>query len=242
MTTNPLFAAWPYVASGVMVGGVLLRYLLSRRDPEALAAELSQAKEVFAGSRLWRVTLLLLILGHLGVLLFARSVLAWNSNPFRLYLLEGAAFMLGVLCLGSWIKLVLRHLARHDGSALLDLGDTAFLALLFVGILSGLLAAIVYRWGSSWGAMILSPYAISLLHGSPAANLALQMPFLVRLHVFSAFAAMAAFPLTRLSAFPVSAMRYALSWTGRQLSSAGQPVEVWFRKHNPARWLWPEED
>jgi nitrate reductase gamma subunit len=111
-----------------------------------------------------------------------------------------------------------------------------------VGVLSGLLLAVLYRWGSSWGAMILTPYTASLLRGKPAANFILQMPFLVRLHVFSLFAAVAIVPATRLGTAIVGALQAILTGFGKPISAGGRAAEAWLRKHNPAPWFWPEED
>jgi nitrate reductase gamma subunit len=82
----------------------------------------------------------------------------------------------------------------------------------------------------------------SLVRTKPAANLASQMPFLVRLHVFSAFAAVAVFPLTRLAAFVIFALNWAFVLLGRTFATTTRILEAWTRKHSPAAWLWPEED
>jgi hypothetical protein len=68
------------------------------------------------------------------------------------------------------------------------------------------------------------------------------MPFLIRLHVVSAFAALAVIPATRLSAILVAGLNYSFNLMGRPLSFAKRGAEVWLSKHNPAAWLWPEED
>jgi nitrate reductase gamma subunit len=123
-----------------------------------------------------------------------------------------------------------------------ELSDTVFLTLLFVGVFSGLLVAALYRWGSSWGAITLSPYIVSLVRGNPTAGFAVQMPFLVRLHVFSAFAVLAVLPLTRTASFLVFALHRSFVVVGRPISAVVRAGEAWLRKHNPAPWLWPEED
>ncbi len=242
MKTDFLFAVFPYVAVGLLAAGIFVRYLLLRKQAAAMSAEISEARAVFATGRLWRVSLLLLIAGHLIAVVLPGAILAWNGNRFRLYLLEGIAFAIGVAALGGWLALMWQNLKRHGGSVLAELSDTALLALLFVGILSGLLLAVLYRWGSSWGAMILTPYTASLLRGKPAANFILQMPFLVRLHVFSLFAAVAIVPATRLGTAIVGALQAILTGFGKPISAGGRAAEAWLRKHNPAPWFWPEED
>jgi len=237
-----LFAVWPYLAVGCLVIGTGGRYLLARRSSAALAEEASDAWTAFGRGWLWQIGLLLLLAGHFAGLVFPRFILGWNVNPTRLYLLEGLAFAAGLLALGGWCMLAWRQLKDDSGWWLTQLADSAFLALLFVGLLSGTLMAVFYRWGSSWGVMTLTPYVRSLLSGQPAVNTTVQMPFLIRLHVVSAFAALAVIPATRLSAILVAGLHYSFNLMGRPLSFAKRGAEAWLSKHNPAAWLWPEED
>jgi nitrate reductase gamma subunit len=242
MNRNLLFSAWPYVATALFLTGIVVRYLLERRHATAVKDEMSEAWTVFCGSRLWRLSVMVLLLGHAGALLFPQTLLALNRVPVRLYLLEAFALIAGLSAVVGAATLLWRHLGRSNRSAITELSDTIFIALLLVGIVSGLLMAVLYRWASSWGALILTPYIVSLLRGSPASGLAAQMPLVVRLHVFSTFAAIAVLPLTRLAAFFVFAMNAGLRRLTRPVSAAGRAAEDWLRRHNPASWLWPEED
>jgi nitrate reductase gamma subunit len=144
--------------------------------------------------------------------------------------------------LAGCVALIWRHLERTNRSAITELSDTIFVALVLLGILSGLLMAVLHRWGSAWGALILTPYMASLLKLRPAAGLVMQTPFLVRLHVFSVFAMLAVLPLTRLAAFLIFALHSTLTLLGRPISATGRAAESWLRRHNPSAWLWPEED
>lgn len=240
MKMDFLFGVFPYVSLGLLAAGMLVRYLLLRKQDTA--AEVSQAKAIFASGRLWQVSLLLLVAGHLILLFAPRALLSWNGNRTRLYLLEAATFAVAVAALAGWLTLMWRNMKRHGGSMLTELSDTVLLALLFVGIFSGLLLAGLYRWGSSWGAIIMAPYLASLVRGKAAANFVVQMPFLVRLHVFSFFAAVAIVPATRLGSVVIGAVQAILAAIGKPLSAAGQGAAAWLRKHNPAPLFWPEED
>jgi len=242
MKLNFLFAIFPYVALGLLAVGTAVRYLLFRKQPEIVSSEVREAKVLFAGNRLWQISLAFLLAGHLIALIMPRALLQWDSSRTRLYLLEGAVFAIGCAALAGWLVILWRNLKHHDESALTGLSDAILLALLFVGISSGLLMAVLYRWGSAWGAMILTPYFISVLQGKAAANFVSQMPFLVRLHVFSLFASIAILPATRLGTVLVAALRAVLGVSGRLAGAAARAAEAWFKKHNPAPWLWPEED
>jgi nitrate reductase gamma subunit len=242
MNRNLLFFAWPYVATSLFLTGIVVRYLLERKNATAVKEEVSEAWAVFRGSRVWRVSVIVLLVGHAGALLFPQTLLAWNRIPERLYLLEAFALTAALLTAAGGAMLLWRYLGRSNRSTITELADTILIALLLVGIFSGLMMAILYRWASSWGALVLTPYIASLLRGKPAAELAVQMPFVVRLHVFSTFAAIAVLPLTRLAAFFVFAINAGMGLLARLISAAGHPAEEWLRRHNPAPWLWPEED
>ena len=240
MKNNFLFGILPYLSLGLLAVGILARYLLLKK--QGVAADVSQARNAFASGRLWQGSVLLLVAAHLVVVLAPRGVLLWNASTARLYLLESVAFAAGLAALAGWLALLWRSLRQRGGSLLTELSDTVMLALLFVGITSGLLLAAFYRWGSSWGAMVLAPYLASLLHGKAEAGLMIQMPFLVRLHVFSMFAAIAVTPATRLGSVILAALQAILGALAKPLAAAGRAAAAWARKHNPAPLFWPEED
>jgi len=240
--TNFAFAAWPYISLSLLAVGIVVRYFQARKQMEAVSAEVTEAKSVFLGSRLWQTSLLFLLAGHVAGVVLPKAVLWWNGSVARLYILEGAAFAVGLAALGSWLVLMWRHLGESKRSAFIELADTVFLSLVFVGLVSGLLMAVFYRWASSWGAITLAPYIASLPGGRPATRFISDMPILVRIHVFSAFAAVAVLPLTRLAAVLVRGLHFCVLITSRPLTAVGQAIAGWVRRRNPAAWLWPEED
>lgn len=241
MNDSSLFILWPYAALALLVVGTAFRYVLARRRPDLLAAEMSEAKAVFGGKIFW-FSMVLLIVAHLVGLLLPRALLNWNASPARLYLLEGLGFALGLAAAVTGFILVWKHLGRSGHSLLAEICDTVFLALLLVVVVSGLLVAMKYRWGSSWGAMILTPYVVSVLRGTPALNFITELQPLVKLHVLSTVAAVAVIPLTRLSTLVVSVLHISVGLAGWPFAAAGRAAERWIRKHNPSAWFWPEED
>ena len=170
MKTNFLFAAWPYIALSLLLVGIGVRYLLDRRQMEAVAKEMSEARALFGGGMIWRASLLLLVAAHFTGMVLPRVVLWWNGSPGRLYLLEGAGLIAGIAALVCLCALVARHLGHSNRPLITELSDTVFLALLLVGILSGVLTAVLYRWGSTWSAVTLAPYLASLVRARPAAG------------------------------------------------------------------------
>jgi nitrate reductase gamma subunit len=240
MSTNFVFTWWPYVAMALFIAGLAIRYACTR------GAKLPKARALFVGAGWLRLSLVLLFLGHLTGLLFPRQVVLWNSMPARLYVLEGFAFILGVGTLVGWARLMWRHLGRSGGSVASQLGDSVFLSVSFVAVLSGLLTAVLYRWGSSWSASTLTPWAWSLLRGNPAAALAAGLPFFVRLHVFSSLAALATIPCTRLAPLLMVPLHQGLGLILRVFAVQARPVrstlELVFERNNPLPRIWPKED
>jgi nitrate reductase gamma subunit len=125
------------------------------------------------------------------------------------------------------------------------LADGVFLHLSFVALLTGLLTALFYRWGSSWCTSTLTPYAWSLLRGNPVAALAAQLPFLVRLHVLSSLAALAMIPVTRLAPLLLVPLHHGLGWLLRGVAVLARPLRSTLEfvfERNPLPRIWPEED
>ncbi|HWL85049.1 MAG TPA: respiratory nitrate reductase subunit gamma [Polyangiaceae bacterium] len=203
-----LFAVWPYAAVAILVLGLVGRWLLMKRRP-ASGSQPLPAPARRASRAVW----LLLIVAHATGILLPGAVLAWNALAWRLYLLEGLGFLVGlaaliVCAMAAWRGFVpLEHGprtlqrasypgARPPRSAAAEIADAAFYSVLLTGVVSGLMLAVLYRWGSSWAAVTLTPYVTSVAHGAPQTEFVADMPFLVRLHVFTAFAALALFPFT----------------------------------------------
>jgi nitrate reductase gamma subunit len=242
MTTNVLFSAFPYAALAVLLGGLVARYVSTSSRGVDINVEVAEAWALFGGSKIWRAGTLALALLHVGGVLVPQAILSWNGVPLRLYLLEGTGFAFGLLALGWWAGVMRRHLQRSSEAAASEVADGVFLSLMFVGIISGLLTAAFYRWGSSWGAMTLSPYVSSLLRGTtPLVSFVDQMPLLVQLHVISTFALMMVFPFTRAASFATFAARWAVGVPTAPLSAVSGVARAWVERHDPASWIWPED-
>jgi nitrate reductase gamma subunit len=245
MKTSFLFQVWPYAALALFATGIFIRGGFARRQANEQPSDLAEAWDLFGG-RLLPFSLLMLFVGHLAGLLFPHKILLWNSASSRLYALEGLAFAIGLAALAGWAGLMWRQLGRSGGSILGQVVDAIFISLLFVTLMSGLLTAIRYRWGSSWGVLILTPYGLSLLRGKPAVALAAEMPFLVQVHVFSGFVALATLPFTRVAPILIVAISGGLGVIARPISAmtgwARRMLETVLRRYRPELWIWPEED
>jgi nitrate reductase gamma subunit len=240
MRGNFLFDAWPYITTALLLMGFVARYLLVS-NVTVVNAEMGPTKSAARRNVLWQSSLVASLALHLLILAFPTAMLSWNSSPTRLYVAESFALVTGVLALAgcAWLMWVQR---RGSAPATLEICNTAFFVLLLLVLLSGCLIVVLHRWGSSWAALTLSPYVISLLRGQPASALVTRMPFLVRLHIFCAFSAVAAFPFTRPAGAGVALVRYLFVLADMTLARIVLVAESWLHQFDPAPWLWPEED
>jgi nitrate reductase gamma subunit len=237
-----IFAAWPYVSLSGLCLGIVLRFFLGERHMPSLKAKLLESWEAFGGSRSWLISMTLLLLGHFAGVAFPQQILLWDRSAIGLYALESLAFAIGALTLAGWAVLVWRHVKRSHGSLAAEVADTIFFAFTLTALFSGLLIATLYRWGSFWGVITLRPYLVSVLQGAPAAGFVTQMPFLVRLHVFSSFAAVALVPFTRLAPVLVLALHRGVDLLSKPISAIAHAAEGWLPRHSVAEWIWPPED
>jgi nitrate reductase gamma subunit len=210
MRTAILFVLYPYVASALFVAGLALRVAFARKAMDATRAAAREAWALLGGSRMWRAAILgcagFVLAGHLVALLLPQLIGAWNAVALRRYVLEAAGVLLGLALLAAWGRVMWKHFVHASGSKASELVESACLSLTFVALVSGILVAVGYRWGSSWAGTTLGPYLTSLLVGAPVTGLVERMPFLVQLHVLSLFAVAAALPFTRFALVPVLAI------------------------------------
>ena len=240
-----LFLVFPYVALAILILGLGLRHAIARRRPEAIRPAARATWQLFRGSPTWRIGLAITAALHLVCLIVPGTVRAWNGAPLRLYLLEATGFVFGVVALVGLIQLMWRHVHRSIAATqprIPEVADYALLSLLCVATVSGLASAVLYRWGSSWQLGTLTPYLWSLTRGEPATDLIQQMPFLIRLHVFTWFALLAVVPFTSAAMILVSAGDRLVLLAARPIGALGQRGRRTAGKFSPARWLWPEED
>ena len=152
--------------------------------------------------------ILIVLLGHLITFLFPTATLAWNSDPIRLIVLEGLAFMFGLSALVGLASLFLRRISNPRVMAVTNKMDI-FIELLILGqIVLGCWIALGYRWGASWFASDLSPYLWSIFTFNPRVEAINAMPLVIKAHIVGAFIVIAMIPFSRLMHFLVAPFHY----------------------------------
>ncbi|MBP8822367.1 MAG: respiratory nitrate reductase subunit gamma [Flavobacteriales bacterium] len=215
MLNTLVFVALPYVASAIFLIGSIHRYRSRGFQVSSLSSEFLERRKLFWGSQPFHWGLLVLFFGHLIAFLFPRTVLAWNGQPVRLLILEYSSFAFGLATLLGLVLLIRRRLGNKRVLIVSNRMDMLVYAVLITQIVSGLGVAFFARWGSSWFASSVTPYLRSLFALNPDIAAVSAMPWIIQVHIISAFAIVALIPFTRFMHFLVAPIDYL--WRGYQL-------------------------
>jgi nitrate reductase gamma subunit len=202
MTDHPLnqllFVALPYVCLFTFFLMTIYRYRAQSFSYSSLSSQFLENKQHFWFVVPFHYGILAVTAGHLIAFLIPRSLLAWNSHPVRLLVLEVAALAFGLLTLIGLVGLIARRATISRLRKVTSVNDWVLFAMLFVQAASGVGIAIFHPWGSSWFASNLTPYLRSIFLLNPDVSFVVAMPYLVKLHIVLAFLTIGFFPFTRL--------------------------------------------
>lgn len=215
MLNTLMFVALPYVALAIFLIGSVYRYRNRGFQVSSLSSEFLERKKLFWGSQPFHWGLLVLFFGHLIAFLFPRTVLAWNGTPVRLLILEYSSFAFGLGALLGLLLLIRRRLGNKRVLVVSNRMDMVVYTVLITQIVSGLGVAFFARWGSSWFASSVTPYLRSLFALNPDIAAVSAMPWIIQIHIISAFSIIAIIPFTRFMHFLVAPIDYL--WRGYQL-------------------------
>lgn len=193
-----LFLIFPYLSMITAVVVTIYRAVYRPFTLSSLSSQLLEQKNLYWGSVAFHWGILLILLGHLGALFFPNTLVAWNSTPIRLYLLEISGLGLALWSLGGLLILIWRRLSKRRVRAVTSAMDGVVLTLLLVSVVTGIWTAVGYRFGSQWFTAVFTPYLWSLLTFRPQVALVSPLPFVIKLHVFNFFLLLALFPFSRL--------------------------------------------
>lgn len=239
-----LFQIFPYVAAVIFFVESIRRYRQKRFSFSSLSSQFLEGKQLFLGTVPFHYGILIVLVGHLIAFLFPRQLLAWNSVPIRLYILEITGLIGGLSCLVGLVNLIVRRVRFPRIRAVTSPMDAIILTVLLVQIGLGVYIAITLRWGSSWFAAALTPYLWSLIRFQPDLTMLVPMPLAVKLHIFGMFLFLLLLSYSRLVHLLVVPLQYLwrppilVIWN--RCSLGGLPVDAGTRcPHAGARCLIP---
>lgn len=192
------FIVLPYLAMFVFFLGTIMRYRMAPFTYSSLSSQFLENKQHFWGLVPFHYGIVAVLLGHIVAFLIPRQILAWNSRPLRLYVLEVSALIFGLLTLVGLCGAIHRRLTFSKVRAVTTRMDWIVFALLLVQVASGVYTAVFHPWGSSWFAAAVAPYLWSLVKLNPDLGYIAQMPLAVRFHIVMAYIVIGVAPFTRL--------------------------------------------
>lgn len=209
------FVLLPYIAIISLIAGSIYRYRFHGFQVSSLSSQLLENSLLFFGSRPFHWGIITLFFGHLVAFLIPSTVLAWNEEPVRLYILEISAFAFGLMSLFGLTFLIIRRIQNKRIRMVTTRMDIFVYVILSLMIITGLYTAFFLRWGSSWFALVLTPYLRSVLSFQPETTAVIALPLMIRLHIISAFVLIGMIPYTRFIHFLVYPFSYL--WREYQL-------------------------
>ncbi len=203
-----LYIGLPYTAIVLFLVGTIYRYKTTAFQYSSLSSQFLEGRRLFWGSVPFHWGLIILFFGHLAAFLIPDTVLAWNSEPVRLMILEFASFIFGLTVLAGLVILFTRRLSNQRLRDVTSPMDITVEVILLAQVVLGLITAYSYRWGSSWFASTLSPYLQSIFILQPEITAVSTLPLVPKLHVVLAFVILALIPFTRLVHILVVPLHY----------------------------------
>ena len=195
---NFFFIALPYIALIVFLIGTIYNYRVTKFKISSLSSEFLEGRHLFWGSVPFHWGLLFLFFGHLIAFLIPNAVIAWNSQPVRLLVLEISAFVFGLSMLVGLVNLLIRRWSNHRIRVVTTYMDIIVEVLILSQVLIGLWIAYEYRWGSSWFAATLTPYLWSVFKLNPSIDAVSAMPIWIKFHIIGSYLIILLFPFSRL--------------------------------------------
>jgi nitrate reductase gamma subunit len=193
-----LFAILPYMVLITFLPVTIQRYRARGFTYSSLSSQFLENQQHFWGMVPFHYGILVVTAGHIAAVFMPRQILAWNSQPVRLYLLEITGLMFAALALVGLCAAIVRRFAASKVRQVTTTRDWVLFALLVLQIATGIGVAIFHPWGSSWFAAAVTPYLWSLAKLNPDLAAVSAMPLLVKLHIVNAYLVIGYFPFTRL--------------------------------------------
>jgi nitrate reductase gamma subunit len=193
-----LFVVLPYVAFFTFFLVTIQRYRSRSFTYSSLSSQFLENRQHFWGLVPFHYGILTVLAGHVVAFLVPREILAWNSKPVRLYILEITALIFGLLTVTGLAAAMVRRLSVSKVKQVTSARDWVLYALLLLQVVTGVGVALFHPWGSSWFAASATPYLWSILKLNPDIGAIVAMPWLVKLHIVNAYVVIGFFPFTRL--------------------------------------------
>lgn len=203
-----LLIGLPYAAILIFIIGSILRIKYYGYSVTSHSSQFLESNKLFWGSRLFHSGIVVLLIGHIIGFLIPKTILIFATTPLWVMVIEVTAFAFGILTFTGIILLIIRRIQIKRLHSVTSTMDLVVYFVIFSQVLTGLLVAYFFRWGTSWYASSIVPYLRSLLILMPDTSVISTMPWLIKIHTISAFVFIGLIPFTRLMHFLVYPVNY----------------------------------
>jgi nitrate reductase gamma subunit len=193
-----LFVIFPYISLSIAIVVTIYRSIYRPFSISSLSSQLLERRWLYWGSIPFHWGVTIILAGHLVAIFIPQSIVLWNAQPLRLYLLELTGIGLGLWATFGVAILLWRRTSVARIRAVSTPMDYVVVLLILVSLVTGVTIASHYRWGSFWFTGIFTPYIWSILTFRPNAAALAPLPFMIKLHVFNFFLLALAFAFSRL--------------------------------------------
>ena len=216
-----LFLVFPYVTIILAIIVTTYRAIYRPFTISSLSSQMLERRMLYWGSLSFHWGIVFVLIGHLLAIFFPKGMVLWNSVPLRLYLLEFTGVVLALWSLVGLLILLWRRFIERRIRVVTTPMDIVVLLLVLLSIVTGIVVATFYRFGSTWFTGVFTPYVWSILTLRPRPELVAPLPWMVQLHVLNLFILLAVFPFSRL----VHIITYPLGYLFRPWQ-----IVVWVRR------------
>lgn len=193
-----LYGIYPYIAMFVFLIFTINRYIGKGYSYSSLSSQFLENRIHFWALVPFHFGIIFIFVGHLTAFLLPSTILAWNSDLTRLYILEVSAFIGGLATLVGMFFIFVRRIFNAKANMVTSTMDWVILTLILIQVIAGLGTAVFNSWGSSWFAAVATPYLLSIFSFSPNIEFITPLPWIVKLHIVGAWSIILLFPFSRL--------------------------------------------
>jgi len=192
------FTVLPYLVMFIFFLGTIVRYRNEPYTYSSLSSQFLENKRHFWGLVPFHYGIVTVLTAHVCAFLLPSQILAWDSRPLRLYLLEITGLIFGLLTVVGLIGAIARRITVSKIRVVTNVFDWIVLTLLLLQTGSGVFVAVFHPWGSAWFAAAISPYLWSLVQFNPNLGYVSLLPIAVKMHIVMAYVIIGVAPFTRL--------------------------------------------
>ena len=141
------FQLFPYVTLFTFFVVTIQRYRSRAFTYSSLSSQFLENRQHFWGLVPFHYGIISVLTAHFVWFLVPNTVLWWNSIPARLYVMEIAMFIFGLMTLIGLINMISRRNSNARAKFVTTSADWIVLGILAFQVITGIYTAYFHRWG-----------------------------------------------------------------------------------------------